>query len=229
MVRIARIATSLALVGGAALPLATVAAQEPTQTVMVAPFNVHEARGDSRDFAGIGTAIADLLATDLRSGGVRVVDRGPAQRTVALQPRSRDGMLGRQGAVEAARTLGAAHVVYGGFSADAAGNVRLDARAVNASSGAVEFTERLQGHGDEVVSMLHQLASHLATGMSVKLSGSAPQASALPLRSLVDYGKGLEAADQGNRAQARQLLEGVLRDHPDFAPARAALAAAGDR
>jgi TolB-like protein len=222
-------AASLALAGGLALPGATLAAQATAPTVMVAPFNVHEARRDSRDFAGVGTAIADLLAADLRAGGARVVERGPVQRTVALQPRSRDGMLGRQGAVDAARALGAAHVVYGGFTADAAGNVRLDARAVNVGTGAVEFTERLQGRGDDVVAMLHELASRLAKGMSVVLSGAAPASAALPLRSLVDYGKGLEAADHGDRAQARQLLEGIVRDHPDFAPAKAALAASGER
>lgn len=229
MVRIARMATSLALAGGLALPGSTLGAQAAAQTVMVAPFNVHEARRDSRDFAGVGTAIADLLAADLRAGGARVVDRGPAQRTITLQPRSRDGMLSRQGAVQAARTLGAAHAVYGGFTADAAGNVRLDARAVNVGTGAVEFTERVQGRGDEVVAMLHQLASRLATGMSVTLSTAAPHGVSLPLRSLVDYGKGLEAADHGDRARARQILEGVVRDYPGFAPAKAALAASGDR
>lgn len=228
MIRIARLAASL-VVSGVALSAATLGAQETTTTVMVAPFNVHEARGDSRDFAGAGTAIADLLAAELRAGGVRVVDRAPTRRTVALQPRPRDGMLGRQGATDAAKALGAAHVVYGGFSADAAGHVRLDARAVNAGSGAVEFTERLQGQGDEVVALLHQLASRLATGMSLTLSGNAASTVSIPLRSLVDYGKALEALDRGDRVQARQLLEGVVRDQPNFAPAKAALAAAGDR
>jgi hypothetical protein len=226
---------SLAVAGALASPVAALGAQGAQgapgapQAVMVVPFNVHVAQRDSRDFAGVGTAIADLLATDLRAGGARVVERGPAQRTVALQPRSRDGMIGREGAVAAAKILGATHVVYGGFSADAAGNVRLDARAVNVTTGAVELTERLQGSGDDVVAMVGALASRLAKGMSLPLAGGAPQGAALPLRSLVDYGKGLEAADRGDRAQARQLLEGVLRDHPDFAPAKAALAAAGDR
>jgi len=228
MIRIARLATSLAAVGGLALSAAALGAQESSATVMVAPFNVHEARGDSRDFAGAGTAIADLLGADLRAGGVRVVERAPTQRTVALQPRTRDGMVGRQGVTEAAKLLGAAHAVYGGFSADAAGNIRLDARVVNAGTGAVEFTERLQGRGDDVVGMLHQLVARLAAGMSVSLSGnSAPNAS-IPLRALVDYGKALEALDRGDRAQARQRLESIVRDQPDFAPARTALAATGN-
>ena len=124
---------------------------------------------------------------------------------------------------------GAQHVVYGGFTADAAGNVRLDARAVNVGTGAVEFTERLQGRGDDVVALLHQLASRLAAGMSLSLSGNSAPGASLPLRALVEYGKGLAAVDRGYRAQARQLLEGVLREHPDFAPAKAALAATGGR
>ncbi len=228
MIRFARWTMSLAVAGGLAFPVAAVGAQGAQQTVMVVPFNVHEAQRDSRDFAGVGTAIADLLAVDLRAGGVTVVERGPANRTAALEPRGRGGMLGRKGAVDAAKALGASHVVLGGFTADAAGNVRVDARAVNVATGAVEATERLQGKGDDAVAMLGDLASRLAKGMSLSLSGGSSQGS-LPLRSLVDYGKALDAADRGDRAQARQLLEGIVRDHPDFAPAKAALAGSGNR
>ena len=228
MIRFARFTTALAVAGSLALPATSLRAQAAT-AVAVIPFNVHEARHDSRDFTGVGSAISDLLAAELRAGGIGVVERGPTLRTAALQPRPRDGMLGREGAVAAAKVLGAQHVVYGGFTADAAGNVRLDARAVNVGTGAVEFTERLQGSGDEIVALVHQLAGRLATGMSLSSSGSAAQNASLPLRALVNYGKGLEAVDRGDRAQGRQLLEGVVRDHPDFAPAKAALAATSGR
>jgi len=229
MVRTARLVALLAVAGLAAVPAAPLGAQGTAQTVMVVPFNVHAAPRDDRDFAGVGSAIANLLATDLHAGGIQVVDEGPAARTAALQPKSRGGMVGRKGAVDAAKLLGASHVVYGGFTADATGNVRLDARAVNVATGAVEFTERLQGRGDDVVAMLHQLASRLASGMSLTLAGGGAPTASLPLDALVTYGKGLEASDRGDRAQARQLLEGVVRDHPDFAPAKAALAASGTR
>jgi hypothetical protein len=228
MNRIARLAIALASTAALSVPT-TLVAQGTGQAVAVAPFNVHEARRDARDFHGVGTAIADLLAGNLRAGGVSVADRGPVQRTVALQPRGRDGLLGREGAVAAARALGAQHVIYGGFAVDQAGNVRLDARAVNVASGAVEATERLQGHGDEIPAMVHQLAGTLASAMSLTLAQGAPQGASLPLRALVDYGKALEAMDRGDRAGARSLLQGLVQDHPDFAPARAALAAAGDR
>jgi sugar phosphate isomerase/epimerase len=228
MNRIARLAIAIAATAALAAPR-TIAAQGAGQAVAVAPFNLHEARRDARDFHGVGTAIADLLAAELRAGGVGVADRGPMQRTVALQPRGREGMLGREGAVAAAKVLGAQHVVYGGFTADQAGNVRLDARAVNVGSSAVEATERLQGHGDEIPAMVHQLAARLASAMSLTLAQGAPQAGPVPLRALADYGKALEAMDHGDRAGARSLLQALVQDHPDFAPARAALAAASDR
>jgi hypothetical protein len=228
MNRIARLAIALAATAAFAAPT-TIAAQGTGQAIVVVPFNVHEARRDARDFHGAGTAIADLLAADLRAGGASVAERGPVQRTVALQPRGRDSLLGREGAVAAAKVLGAQHVIYGGFAADQAGNVRLDARAVNVGTGAVEGTERLQGHGDELPALVHQLAMRLATAMSVTLTQGAAQGTSLPLRAVVDYGKALEAMDRGDRAAARSLLQGLVQDHPDFAPARAALAAAGNR
>ncbi len=226
MGKLTRLASALAVAAALALPLA--AGAQATTAVAVVPFNVRQSSDSA--FAGIGTAIADLLATELRAvAGVRVVDRGPTGRTVALQPKTRGGFVGREGAVEAARLLGAQHVVFGGFAADAAGNVRLDARAVNVGSGTVETTERLQGRGDSVVSLVRQLAARLENAMAMTAPAGATPSPVIPLGALADYGKALEATDRGDRTRARQLLEGVLRDHPDFAPAKAALAAVGDR
>lgn len=228
MRKLTSLAMTLVAAGGLALPLA--ARAQATTAVAVVPFNVRGSGADSAAFAGIGTAIADLLATELRHvSGVRVIDRAPTGRTVALQPRTRGGFIGREGAVEAARLLGAQHVVFGIFLADASGNVRLDARAVNVGSGSVETTERLQGRGDQVASLVSQLAARLEGAMSMTAPTGAAASPSIPLGGLADYGRALEAFDRGDRARARQLLEGVLRDHPDFAPAKAALAAAGDR
>jgi TolB-like protein len=228
MKQLPRLVMALAVAIGSMISPAAVAAQGTASTVAVVAFNVRGARADTTaEYAGIGSAIADLLAADLRSAaGVRVVDRGPIGRTVALQAKTRQGFVGREGAVAAAKLLDAGHVVFGGFAADPAGNVRIDARAVNVGTGVVETTERLQGRGDDIVSLIHQLATRLAGAMTLP-AGTSPSVTGVPLAALAAYGRALEAGDRGERAQARQLLEGVVRDHPDFAPARTALAAAG--
>ena len=230
MQKLIRFAALLSVTAGLALPAGSVEAQATPITVAVAAFNVRRSGTDTAAFVGIGTAIGDLLSSELRAvAGVRVLDRAPMSRTVAIQPKTRNGNTGREGALQAARLLGAQHVVFGGFAADATGNVRLDARAVNVETGVVETTERLQGRGDAIAGLVHQLAGRLESAMSLTASGSAAPTTAIDVSGLAAYGKALEANDRGDRAQSRQLLEGVLRDHPDFAPAKAALAASGTR
>lgn len=229
MHRIVRFAMWSAAVTAGLAPLPSLSAQ-PSPVVAVVAFNVHStarnARG-AREFAGVGTAVAELLAAELTStAGVTVLDRARVQRAVSAQQASRTGMVDRDAAVNAARQLGAAHVIYGGFTADASGNVRLDARGVNVATGAVEFTERLQGDGDGVVALVQRLSSRLVGGMSLpaRPGFAAAATSTLPLSALVTYGKALDSADRGDRAQAQTLLRAVLSDNPDFTPAKSALA-----
>jgi TolB-like protein len=228
MKRLTGVMATLVLLGGVAFPGAAFA-QGTTTTVAVVPFNVRASRTDTTAFVGVGTALADLLSSELGAiAGVRVLDRGPVSRTAALQPKTRNGFTGREGAVTAARALGAQHVVFGGFAADGSGNIRLDARAVNVGTGVVETTERLQGRGDDIASLVHQLALRLETAMSISASGAAAASPSIDVSGLAAYGRALEASDRGDRPTARQLLEGVLREHPDFTPAKAAMAAPGD-
>jgi TolB-like protein len=226
MSRIVRCAALAAILAGTATPLTASAAQQGTPVLVVVPFNLHGQSRDSHDLDGVGTAVADLLAGDVASrAAVRVPDRAPVQRAIAAQQLSRNGMIDRDAAVKAAKLLGADHVIYGGFSADQAGNVRLDSRGVNVATGAVEFTERMQGSGDDVLALVRELASRLSAGMSLPArQGSSPAAGArLSLRSLAAYGRALDFADRGDRAHAKELLNSVLAESPGFGPAKAAL------
>ena len=229
MDRIARFVTFAALGVATLAPAKKLPAQEAAPTVAVVTFNHFASPKDRRDFSGVGTALAALLGADLGAAGdVRVLDRAQVQHAVQGQPLSRRGMIDRGAAVEAAKQLGAQHVVYGGFSADESGHVRIDSRGVNTSTGAVEFTERVQGNADDVVALMRQLASRLVAGMGLPASthpSTDGAASAVPLRSLVSFGKALDLAAQGDNAQAQSLLTGVIADNPGFAPAKAALAA----
>lgn len=201
-----------------------VTAQATAPAVAVMVFNVRAPATEAAAHDGVGTAIADLMGIELASQSTaRVLDVGRVQRAIDARRLPRGGMIDRNAAVEIGRQLGAAHVVYGSFAADATGNVRLDARGVNVATGAVEFTERMQDRADVVVALVSRLAGRMRTGMSLPAGGGAAGLPALPLRSLVQYGKALDLADHGSSAQAVALLDQVLKDFPGFTPATAAL------
>jgi hypothetical protein len=240
MTRHARTLAALAL-GVAAWSPRAAAQQSDRPTVAVVAFSnrgaARDARGvenrdaarEARSYDGLGTALADLLGAALGTNAtVRVVDRREVQRLVDAQHLAPGGRIGREAAVTLGPLLGVQHVVIGGFTSDPQGNFRIDARAVDASTGAVEDVRRVQDRSDNLVALVGELAAQLSTGM--RLGGAPMQTAAatrLPARQLVTYGRALELADQGDKPRASELLTSLLKEFPDFAPARAALSRLG--
>ena len=114
--------------------------------------------------------------------------------------------------------------------ADPKGNFRIDARAVNVETGAIEYTERVQDTADNVMGLIGQLR-RLTSNSGLKLGATtdgravqAPAGTRLPMRVAVLYGKALDMADKGDKARAVELFGAVLKEFPDYTPARSGLA-----
>src|SRR6185369_4143435 len=135
------------------------------------------------------------------------------------------GQVDRETAVKVGKLLGAQHMIFGGFMADPKGNFRIDARAVNVETGAVEYTDRVQDHGDNVMALIGQLANHLNAGLKLGApTRTGGVGTRLPMRVAVLYGKALDMADRGDKAKAVELFGAVLKEFPDYAPAKNGLA-----
>ena len=93
----------------------------------------------------------------------------------------------------------------------------------------------MQDRSDNVLVLIGQLASRLNAGL--KLPGSttrtgdagmpagpqqagAAMPTKLPMRAAVLYGKALDMADKGDKARAVELFGAVLKEFPDYTPAR---------
>lgn len=237
----ARIALLAAAVVGAALPVPSLAAQSdarPTVAVMFFDNNVFTA--NARDYDGLGKGIADFLVTELAANpGIRVVERAQVQKLVDEQKLVAGSQVDRATAVRIGRLIGAQHVIFGGYMADAKGNFRIDARAVGVEQGVVEYTERVQDQADNVMGLIGTLAAKLAAGMhlpaapmpergaagaAVALAGGPRDMTRLPMKYAVMYGRALDLADRGETARAVELFGAVLTEFPDFAPAKRAKA-----
>jgi TolB-like protein len=209
---------------------ATAQAAKPTVAIMY--FNNNVFTKDARDYDGLTKGVPDFLVSEMASNpNIRVIERDQVQKLIDEQKLTSGGQVDRETAVKVGKLLGAQHMIFGGFMADPKGNFRIDARAVNVESGAIEYTDRVQDRSDNVMVLIGQLAVHLNAGLKLPPSstrtgdaGAAPAGGRLPMRVAVMYGKALDMADKGDRAKAVELFGAVLKEFPDYTPARSGLA-----
>jgi len=249
MNRIARIAMTAAAVVGVAAPAAPVLAQADSRpTVAVMFFNNNVFTKDARDFDGLSKGIADFLITEMAANpNIRLIERDQVQKLVDEQKLVTGGQVDRETAVRVGKLLGAQHMIFGGFMADPKGNFRIDARAVGVERGVIEYSERVQDKSDNVMELIGTLAGKLNSGLRLPAmpartgdagSMAAPAASGavaqqagapspsprLPMKYAVMYGKALDMSDRGEKTRAVELFGAVLKEFPDFEPAKKAQA-----
>jgi TolB-like protein len=177
MNRIARFATrSAAALGVAALVAAPAAAQTDARpTVAVMFFNNNVFTKDARDYDGLSKGIADFLTTEMTANAnIRLIDRDQVQRLIDERKLVTGGQVDRETAVRVGKALGAQHLVFGGFMADANGNFRIDARAVGVEQGVIEYSERVQDRSDNVMALIGALAGKLNSGMRLPAMPARP-------------------------------------------------------
>jgi len=219
---------ALSVLAGAGLLAARepAAAQAAKPTVAIMYFNNNVFSKDARDYDGLMKGVPDFLVSEMSSNpNIRVIERDQVQKLIDEQKLTSGGQVDRETAVKVGKLLGAQHMIFGGFMADPKGNFRIDARAVNVETGAVEYTDRVQDHGDNVMALIGQLANHLNAGLKLGApTRTGGVGTRLPMRVAVLYGKALDMADRGDKAKAVELFGAVLKEFPDYAPAKNGLA-----
>lgn len=237
MTRLTRIALLALASVGLVAPRGKAVAQAAKPTVAIMYFNNNVFTKEARDYDGLSKGVPDFLITEMSANpAIRVVERDQVQKLIDEQKLVGAGQVDRETAVKVGKLLGAQHMIFGGFMADPKGNFRIDARAVNVETGAIEFTDRVQDRSDNLLGLVSQLASRLNAGLKLPTrvgdaggaggaqQAGAPAATKLPMRLAVLYGKALDMADKGDRARAVELFSAVLKEFPDYAPARTGMA-----
>lgn len=242
MNRIVRLVTTIAAVAGLVAPQAQ-AQREGKPTVAILYFNNNAFTKDARDLDGLTKGVPDFLITEMSSNpNIRVIERDQVVKLLDEQKLITGGQVDRETAVKVGKLLGAQHMIFGGFMADPKGNFRIDARAVNVQTGEIEHTERVQDKADNIMPLIAQLAEKLNAGMHLPSSpaagasvppasgssttgarqaGTPPSTPKLPMRLAVMYGKALDLKDHGDKSRATELFSAVLKEFPEYEPARA--------
>ena len=240
MTRTARFVSLAAAVAGLVAPLASAHAQkEGKPTVAILYFNNGSFGPSAKDYDGLNKGIPDFLITDMSANpNIRVIERDQVVKLLEEQKLVTEGKIDQATAVKVGKLLGAQHMIFGGYMADTKGNFRIDARAVNVETGAIEHVDRVDDKADNIMAAISTLAGKLNTGMHLPAmparrtgdaspAAGAQQASApaatpkLTMRVAVMYGKALDMKDRGDKAKAVELFNQVLKEFPNYEPANA--------
>jgi len=219
-------AACLTLLLGSTTGAPLVMAQSARPAIVVLMFENGGSYGlDSLDFSGLGRAIPASLTADLsRNPGVRALDRSQAQAILDREGLGRGGRVDAATAARIGKQVGAGYVVAGTF-VDYYGRVRIDARLIDASSGAIlQVVSTGQRSRAELPQMIADIGAQLMSGgrLPAPPAGS-PPVGRVSADALVLFGRAVLAQDQGDRASAKDYYQRALQLAPDFAAAREGL------
>ncbi|HVX39010.1 MAG TPA: CsgG/HfaB family protein [Gemmatimonadaceae bacterium] len=155
----ARLAAAAAVL---ALPAVARAQADTRPVVAVLPFDNNSIGKDHADYDGVGKGIQDLLITDMASNArIRLVDRERIQKVLDEQGMVKAGQIDEATAVKLGKLLGAQYFVWGGFLADAKGNMVITAHATSGQSGQISNPIKIQHKTDDALSLINELSEKM--------------------------------------------------------------------
>lgn len=205
----------------------TAANQRPTLAVL---YFTNGALIDNASYAPLSKGMAEMLITELaQNNAVRVVERDRLQSLIEEQNLQNSDRVDKETAVKLGKTLGARHMLMGTFVIDPKRNMRIDVRAVNTETSAIEYTESVTGNADNLLQMVIQLGSKVNAGLklpALKTASSTIPAAKSPnqFKALMAMSQALEAEDKKNKSQAVSLYKQAIALNPDFDRAKVRLA-----
>lgn len=184
----------------------------------------HGEAAEAENFAALEVGLQDMLISELsQNAELRLVERA------ALQELLREQELGSQGRMEAAtaaqigRLIGARYMILGSF-VDVFEQVRMDARVVDVETGELLRARGVQDRREQIYGIVVELAHAITEGLELPELPRAVQEQRrereIPAEAVTLYSRALVFQDAGRTDQARELLQRVTTDFPQFVEAR---------
>ena len=201
---------------------ATLSTTPAARSVAVFPFVFS---GGDPELRPLSRALAEMLTNDLaQTNRFTVLERLHVQLLLNEIALSEGGAVSRETAVKGGRILGAGRIVQGQVEGTEAA-LRLQAAVVDAST-AGTIVGRAEGQDAlrRLFDLEKKMALDIYAAMGVQLTAAEiARVNRRPtdnIQAILAYGRGLEAGDAGNYAQAAREFEQAARLDGSFAAAR---------
>jgi len=225
-----RLAAALSL--ALALPLAARAAHaaepapkpKPTVAILYMDYT-----GKDESLVVLKKGLAQMLISDLSTvPTVQIVERDRLQDIMDELQLGTTAKIDPATANRLGKLLGAKYLVLGGFF-DLLGTLRVDARVVEVETGRVIRSVGAQAKDDAFIDIEQKLVTELQAIFTSADIDAPPEERAKPVRppavarpkavrtkTVARYGKALDFMDRGDKVKAKEELQAVVAEQPDF-------------
>ena len=223
---------TIALLACAAARAVPLSAQHPDSTPLVAvlPFANGVIGDDHAALNPLSAGLPELVRIELaRNPAVRTVEPERMRRVLVSQHRDPQARIDDESASHVGRILGAQSIIGGSYTSDGHGAIRIVATEIDVASGRMAHTATVDGKQANLAALTSQLAERIARNMRLpelprEARRDRENAQRASLETTMMFARAIEARDAGRVQQAISLLEQLLAQAPDYAPAQNELA-----
>lgn len=173
--------------------------------------------------------IRDMLTTDIQQvSAITVIERTRLNDVRKELDLGQSKYFDAQTAAQVGKLLNATHILTGAYLIDGQ-NMRIDVRLVNVSTGAIAYSEMVEGSTEDFFDLEKGLASaivkNLYPAISVKEMRRVNQIQTEKFVVFEVYSKAAFEEEHGNIEEAVRLLQGVVEENHNFKLAKQKLTA----
>ena len=166
--------------------------------------------------------LADMMITTLSQvSGVKVVERRQLKALLEEMALAQSGAVDAATAQQVGKLLGAQYLLLGSFMRGFKNDLRIDVRIVKTETGETIKAEEVTGKLVDVLKLARKLGEKVLKNLKIKLSGKEKKALKkvavnCPFEVVMKYFQALDLIDRKDYRTAARLLDGVLRECPQF-------------
>jgi TolB-like protein len=172
--------------------------------------------------------LADMMISDLsKVSMLDVVERARLEEILKEQKLNNSENFDTKTATKIGKLLGAEHILTGSFF-ELMGRLRIDARLIDVETGKIIKSEGIDGPTGTFFDLEKSLVTKMVSGFEVELQPEEKEAikdkaGKISYKSSLLFSESLDLIDKGKNVEAIKNLEKVLKENPEFIPAKSAL------
>jgi TolB-like protein len=198
-----------------------VATGKPSRRVAVLYF---DNTGGQKELDAFSKGLAGMLISDLSNiRSLQILPRDDLEKILKEQKLQSGTAFDPGTSVNVGKLWGAEFIITGTYF-EVFGSLRIDARVIDVETGEIRSAEGVTGNPKNWGKLEKQLVYLLAKSLGVRVLEATEMPGEMNFDAVKQYSVALEEYDKGNSTQARSIIDQLLRQAPDFAPANQLLA-----